>query len=102
MGRPGNTAGGEKSCLQSCSGSTLGLFFDDNSFSRHSPPYGLFFDNFLQDLINDENRPKGTRIIQIIQGYETHSFKSYFESWPLSSGTGSTGGEEGRGKVAGT
>ncbi|KAL0923070.1 hypothetical protein M5K25_007115 [Dendrobium thyrsiflorum] len=53
-----------------------------------------------EELVNGENRPKATRIIQIIQGHETHSFKSNFESWPLGNGTGSTGGDEGRGKVA--
>lgn len=53
-----------------------------------------------EEFINDENRSKATRIIQIIQGHETHSFKSSFESWPLGTGTGSSGGEEGRGKVA--
>ncbi|XP_020700447.1 villin-2 [Dendrobium catenatum] len=54
-----------------------------------------------EELISNENRPKATRISQMIQGYETHSFKSNFESWPLGSGsTGISGGEEGRGKVA--
>lgn len=57
---------------------------------------------FLQELITNENRPKATKISQIIQGYETQSFKSNFESWPLGTGTGNSGGEEGRGKVAGT
>lgn len=41
-----------------------------------------------------------TRITQVIQGFETHSFKSNFESGPASTVTAS--GEEGRGKVAGT
>ncbi|XP_020585776.1 villin-2-like [Phalaenopsis equestris] len=53
-----------------------------------------------EELINNESRPKATKISQIIQGYETHSFKSNFESWPLVTGTGSAAGEEGRGKVA--
>lgn len=35
----------------------------------------------------------------MIQGYETHSFKSNFDSWPT--GSTNTGAEEGRGKVAG-
>jgi len=56
----------------------------------------------VQELIANENRPKSTRITRVIQGFETHSFKSNFEVWPASSGTGTTGGEEGRGKVAGT
>ena len=41
-----------------------------------------------------------TPITQVIQGFETHSFKSNFESWPAGTVTGS--GEEGRGKVAGS
>ncbi|PKA55391.1 Villin-2 [Apostasia shenzhenica] len=53
-----------------------------------------------EELINSENRPKTTHIVQIIQGYETHSFKLNFESWPLGSVTGSSGSEEGKGKVA--
>lgn len=36
----------------------------------------------------------------MIQGYENHTFKSKFESWPVNS-AGSAGAEEGRGKVAG-
>ncbi|XP_042399480.1 villin-2-like [Zingiber officinale] len=51
-----------------------------------------------EDFIVSENRPKATRITQIVQGYETHSFKSNFESWPA--GTGTSSSEEGRGKVA--
>ncbi|ONK78389.1 uncharacterized protein A4U43_C02F18270 [Asparagus officinalis] len=53
-----------------------------------------------EDLIANENRPKTTRITRVIQGFETHSFKSNFESWPASSGTATNGGDEGRGKVA--
>jgi hypothetical protein len=37
----------------------------------------------------------------VIQGYESHAFKSKFESWPVGNATGSPGAEEGRGKVAG-
>ncbi|GAB4851616.1 hypothetical protein Ancab_031018 [Ancistrocladus abbreviatus] len=51
-----------------------------------------------EDFINGQNRPKSTRITRIIQGYETHSFKSHFDSWPVGSMTSSA--EEGRGKVA--
>ncbi|CAH9134948.1 unnamed protein product [Cuscuta epithymum] len=48
-------------------------------------------------LIASQNRPNSTRITRLIQGYETHSFKSKFDSWP----SGSTPApEEGRGKVA--
>ncbi|KAJ1408965.1 Villin/Gelsolin [Sesbania bispinosa] len=43
-------------------------------------------------------RPKSTRVTRVIQGYETHSFKSNFDSWP--SGSAAAGSEEGRGKVA--
>jgi len=38
----------------------------------------------------------------VIQGYENHTFKSKFESWPVSSTAGSASTEEGRGKVTGT
>ncbi|KAF8396164.1 hypothetical protein HHK36_017777 [Tetracentron sinense] len=51
-----------------------------------------------EEFITSQNKPKSTRITRVIQGYETHSFKSNFESWP--SGTGTSGAEEGRGKVA--
>ncbi|XP_072995561.1 villin-2-like [Typha latifolia] len=53
-----------------------------------------------EEFIIKQNRPKSTRITQLIQGYETRSFKSNFESWPVSTGTGTSGGEDGRGKVA--
>lgn len=53
-----------------------------------------------EELILNENRPKATCLTRIIQGHETHSFKSKFESWPVGTGTGNSGGEEGRGKVA--
>ncbi|KAF7804071.1 villin-3-like isoform X1 [Senna tora] len=51
-----------------------------------------------EEFVASQNRPKSTRITRIIQGYETHSFKSNFDSWP--SGSATTGAEEGRGKVA--
>ena len=38
----------------------------------------------------------------MIQGYESHAFKSKFESWPAGNVSGSSGAEDGRGKVAGT
>ncbi|KAJ4978165.1 hypothetical protein NE237_008945 [Protea cynaroides] len=50
------------------------------------------------EFITSQNRPKSTRITRLIQGHETHSFKSNFESWPM--GAAASGGEEGRGKVA--
>nr|XP_029124098.1 villin-2 isoform X2 [Elaeis guineensis] len=53
-----------------------------------------------EEFIANKNRPKATRISQIIQGHEPHFFKSKFEAWPVGSGTGNSGGEEGRGKVA--
>ncbi|XP_020107953.1 villin-2 [Ananas comosus] len=53
-----------------------------------------------EEFIANQNRPKSTRITQVIQGYETHSFKSKFESWPMGTTPGNSGGEEGRGKVA--
>ncbi|MBA0701144.1 hypothetical protein Goari_022637, partial [Gossypium aridum] len=51
-----------------------------------------------EDFIADQNRPKTTRITRVIQGYETNSFKSNFDSWPV--GSAAPGAEEGRGKVA--
>ncbi|XP_062168173.1 villin-3 isoform X2 [Alnus glutinosa] len=51
-----------------------------------------------EEFVASQNRPKSTRITRVIQGYETHSFKSNFDSWPLGSAT--PGNEEGRGKVA--
>ncbi|XP_074566292.1 villin-2-like [Curcuma longa] len=53
-----------------------------------------------EDFIVSQNRPKTTRITQVIQGYEPHSFKSNFESWPAGNAAGVSSGEEGRGKVA--
>ncbi|RWV91335.1 hypothetical protein GW17_00046383 [Ensete ventricosum] len=55
-----------------------------------------------EDFIISQNRPKTTRVTQVIQGYETHSFKSKFESWSAGTvtGMGNSSGEEGRGKVA--
>lgn len=50
-----------------------------------------------EDLVASQNRPKSTRITRLIQGYETHSFKSKFDSWPSGSAPAP---EEGRGKVA--
>ncbi|VYS55217.1 unnamed protein product [Arabidopsis thaliana] len=51
-----------------------------------------------EEFLASENRPKATRVTRVIQGYESHSFKSNFDSWP--SGSATPGNEEGRGKVA--
>ncbi|CAH2058478.1 unnamed protein product [Thlaspi arvense] len=51
-----------------------------------------------EEYLASENRPKATRVTRVIQGYESHSFKSNFDSWP--SGSATPGNEEGRGKVA--
>ncbi|XP_058077482.1 villin-2 [Magnolia sinica] len=52
-----------------------------------------------EEFIASQNRPKSIRITRVIQGHETRSFKSNFESWPMGSGT--SGAEDGgRGKVA--
>ncbi|KAF5938277.1 hypothetical protein HYC85_025783 [Camellia sinensis] len=51
-----------------------------------------------EEFVSSQSRPKSTRITRIIQGYETNSFKSNFDSWP--SGSAPSTGEEGRGKVA--
>jgi len=53
----------------------------------------------VEEFIVKQNRPKTMRVTQVIQGYENHTFKSKFESWPLSA-TGNAGAEDGRGKVA--
>lgn len=53
----------------------------------------------FQDFVASQNRPKSTHITRLIQGYETHSFKANFDSWP--SGSAPSVAEEGRGKVAG-
>ncbi|XP_021740998.1 villin-3-like [Chenopodium quinoa] len=51
-----------------------------------------------EDFITSQKRPKTTRVTRVIQGYETHSFKSHFDSWPA--GSAAPSNEEGRGKVA--
>ncbi|KAL8229688.1 hypothetical protein R6Q57_014588 [Mikania cordata] len=50
-----------------------------------------------EEFITSQNQPKSTRVTRLIQGYETHSFKSNFESWP--SGSAPSAPEESRGKV---
>ncbi|KAH0759809.1 hypothetical protein KY290_023302 [Solanum tuberosum] len=50
-----------------------------------------------EEYLVSENRPNATRVTRVIQGYETHSFKSNFDSWPSGSAPAP---EEGRGKVA--
>lgn len=52
-----------------------------------------------EDFISSQKRPKTTRVTRVIQGYETHSFKSHFDSWLSGSAAPSTD-EGGRGKVA--
>ncbi|XP_047941844.1 villin-3-like [Salvia hispanica] len=51
-----------------------------------------------EDFVASQNRPKSTHLTRLIQGHETHSFKSNFDSWP--SGSAAPVAEEGRGKVA--
>ncbi|KAJ8534232.1 hypothetical protein K7X08_007556 [Anisodus acutangulus] len=50
-----------------------------------------------EEYLANQNRPKSTRITWLIQGYETHPFKSNFDSWPSGSAPAP---EDGRGKVA--
>ncbi|KAJ0099227.1 hypothetical protein Patl1_20502 [Pistacia atlantica] len=52
----------------------------------------------VEEFLASQNRPKSMRITRVIQGYETHAFKTNFDSWP--SGSVTPGAEEGRGKVA--
>ncbi|VAH85350.1 unnamed protein product [Triticum turgidum subsp. durum] len=54
----------------------------------------------VEEFIINQKRPKTTRVTQVIQGYESHAFKSKFESWPAGTATGNSGAEDGRGKVA--
>ncbi|XP_073043122.1 villin-3-like [Primulina eburnea] len=51
-----------------------------------------------EDFLASQNRPKATQIYRLIQGHETHAFKSNFDSWPL--GSAPSVAEEGRGIVA--
>ncbi|KAE8782114.1 villin-2-like [Hordeum vulgare] len=53
----------------------------------------------VEEFIVKQNRPKTTRVTQVIQGYEDHTFKSKFDSWPVSNAAGASA-EDGRGKVA--
>ncbi|KAH0721258.1 hypothetical protein KY290_006737 [Solanum tuberosum] len=50
-----------------------------------------------EEFLSSQNRPKSTHVTRLIQGYETYSFKSNFDSWPSGSAPAA---EEGRGKVA--
>ncbi|XP_076881305.1 villin-2-like [Bidens hawaiensis] len=49
-----------------------------------------------EEFVTSNNRPKATLITRLIQGYETHAFKSNFDSWPSSIAPSA----ENRGKVA--
>ncbi|KAG7033521.1 Villin-2 [Cucurbita argyrosperma subsp. argyrosperma] len=51
-----------------------------------------------EEFVTNQKRPRSVQITRLIQGYETHSFKSNFGSWPA--GSAAAGAEEGRGKVA--
>ncbi|GMJ11988.1 villin 2 [Hibiscus trionum] len=51
-----------------------------------------------EGFVSSNNRPKATRLTRLIQGYETNSFKSHFESWPSLSTA--PGADDGKGKVA--
>ncbi|MBA0669036.1 hypothetical protein Goklo_001890 [Gossypium klotzschianum] len=50
-----------------------------------------------EELLRDSDRPK-SHLIRVIEGFETVTFRSKFESWPQT--TNATVTEEGRGKVA--
>ncbi|XP_071686592.1 villin-2-like [Rutidosis leptorrhynchoides] len=49
-----------------------------------------------EEFVTSNNRPKATLVTRLIQGYETHAFKSNFDSWPSSIAPAA----ENRGKVA--
>lgn len=51
-----------------------------------------------EEFISNQKRPRNTHITRVIQGFETLPFRSNFDSWSLGSGT--SGSEDGRGKVA--
>ncbi|KAL5197247.1 hypothetical protein ABZP36_000759, partial [Zizania latifolia] len=48
----------------------------------------------VEEFIATQNRPKTTRVTRVIQGYENHTFKSKFESWPVNSAAGNVNVEE--------
>ncbi|EPS59596.1 hypothetical protein M569_15209, partial [Genlisea aurea] len=52
-----------------------------------------------EDFLAAQSRPSSTRVTRVIQGYETHSFKLNFDSWPSGSALPPVS-EEARGKVA--
>lgn len=54
--------------------------------------------SFVQELLATADRPKA-RIIRLIEGFETITFRSKFDSWHQPKNVAVT--EEGRGKVAG-
>ncbi|XP_035831515.1 villin-4 isoform X3 [Helianthus annuus] len=49
-----------------------------------------------EEFLTSNNQPKATLITRLIQGYETHAFRSNFDSWPSSTAPSA----ENRGKVA--
>ncbi|MCO5582788.1 hypothetical protein L7F22_036687 [Adiantum nelumboides] len=51
-----------------------------------------------EEFLSSQKRPKHTLITKVIQGFETLSFRSNFDSWPVAGGA--TVSEDGRGKVA--
>ncbi|EPS70251.1 hypothetical protein M569_04508 [Genlisea aurea] len=53
----------------------------------------------VEDFIASQNKPRSTLVTHLIEGFETHSFKSKFNSWPSTSAH-SADAEGGRGKVA--
>ena len=83
-------------CLNKNMKSHLEPFF---AFLFYTKIWDLIFQIIFQEFVASQNRPKATRLTRLIQGYETHSFKSNFDSWPA--GSAAPGTEEGRGKVAG-
>ena len=58
----------------------------------------LIVDPTDQELVQAVERPK-SRIVHVIEGFETVMFRSKFESWPQT--TVVTVSKDGRGKVAG-
>ena len=83
-------------CLSKNMKSHLQAFF---AFLVYAKIWDFIFQTIFQEFVASQNRPKTTQLTRLIQGYETRSFKTNFDSWPA--GSAAPGAEEGRGKVAG-
>ena len=80
------------------SGAAEVSFFLLYQIKRNS--YNLFVDvrRIMQEMIRSSERPK-SQMIRIIEGFETVTFRSKFDTWTQETNT--TVSEDGRGRVAG-